>query len=269
MKKNVLIFFMLNTLFLFSQEIKFVTATNGLIVRKKPNKKSQRIGKLSYCSGVNVINKTNIKLSIKDDGELINGKWVEVAEINGNQRGFVFDGFLNSNTPNKGNETDGYYITKIDSITQKKYWKDLSIDRKPDSLFISLRNRNNHKNLVTFPISELEFYEGTTLKVNHIKTLQNIFKLVRVVLTYGACCSSTYEYFYLVGKNNRLIELPKIENSHCDGPEPYFDYIFPNDFKGEKGKIIYAELYPDLNGKIKKVDVIKRFSWNGSSITPN
>jgi len=78
----------------FGQEIQYVKAENGLIIRSSPDKTSERIGKLEYGTRVKIIQETDLELTIKDGEESISGKWTEVEEIGGNQKGFVFSGYL-------------------------------------------------------------------------------------------------------------------------------------------------------------------------------
>ena len=95
MKKLIAsLFFLILATQLIAQEIQFVSAENGLIVREKPNTKSKKLGKLLYGSEVEIIKKTNINLNIEDDGKRISGEWVLIKEVGGIQNGYVFSGFL-------------------------------------------------------------------------------------------------------------------------------------------------------------------------------
>jgi hypothetical protein len=66
--------FLLHSLLISSQEIQFMDATNGLNIREKPDKSSEKIGKLNYGATIYIINKTEIDLSISDSGKVINGE---------------------------------------------------------------------------------------------------------------------------------------------------------------------------------------------------
>ena len=79
------------------QQLQYVTADNGLIVRAKPDTHSERLGKLEYATAVRVIQETDIALTINDNQKNIQGKWVEIQETDGTLKGYVFNGFL---TPN-------------------------------------------------------------------------------------------------------------------------------------------------------------------------
>ncbi|WP_439132355.1 SH3 domain-containing protein [Polaribacter sp.] len=258
---KITLFLLLFTISVFSQDVKFVNAPNGLIVRNAPNKNALRIGKLENNTRVYIIKKIEISLQIKDDGKIINGNWVKVKNFKEDIKGYVFSGFLTDKIPNKGAESGNYYLTKIDSITEKKYWEAFQKNIETKPIFINLRNKK-HTNLAKFEIGDLEFYDGATITVDKKSGLKNIIKIIKVETSYSACCSNTDEYFYLVDKNNRLINLTKIENNHCDGPEPYFTYLFPSDKNGKKDKIIYAKITP-LNEGEDKIEILKTLTWDG------
>lgn len=83
-----------------AQDFYSVIAENGLIVRAKPNVKSERIGKFYCGEPVELIQKTNIKIEINDDGRKVEGNWYlvvsksrEMSEL----KGYVFSGFLLKN----------------------------------------------------------------------------------------------------------------------------------------------------------------------------
>jgi len=179
MKKIFTLFILIYSLSSVSQEIKFVNAFNGLIVRDAPNKNSKRIDKLEYGVSVYVSENTGIKLSVKDKNEIDNGQWVEIHKPKGHKKGFVFDGYLTSEIVNKGKETENYYITKIDSLAQKKYWNDITNSVKPKPSSIYLRNKQN-EDLLEFPIAELEMYDSTTLREIDITGLNNITKIIAI-----------------------------------------------------------------------------------------
>lgn len=101
MKNLLTILLSILTSCVFGQQIQYVNADNGLIVRKKPETGSERIGKLEYGTRVHVMRETEFNLTIKDRDESINGKWVEIKEIDGNQNGYVFNGFLTLNQLSK------------------------------------------------------------------------------------------------------------------------------------------------------------------------
>ena len=94
MKKLFIYFIILSSISVIGQNNQYVKADNGLIVREKPNKNSKRIGKLDYGSKVYVFEQTENKLELIDEGKTIKGNWARIKEVNGNISGFVFNGYL-------------------------------------------------------------------------------------------------------------------------------------------------------------------------------
>ncbi|TXN34744.1 SH3 domain-containing protein [Flagellimonas hymeniacidonis] len=81
----------------YGQDIFHVDAPNGLIVRKSPDKESERLGKFDYDEKVEVLEHTRIRLTIWDNGEAIYGQWLKVVGIEANSEslsGYVFSGYL-------------------------------------------------------------------------------------------------------------------------------------------------------------------------------
>jgi len=100
-----------------------------------------------------------------------------------------------------------------------------------------------------------------------IKGLENIKKLIVVESTFSACCSNSDEFYFLVDAKDNLIELPKVDNVHCDGPEPFFGYVFPEDKNGKEKKIIFGKIIPNEKYENDKIEIIKTYSWNGIQTT--
>lgn len=99
MKKSIII--LISILFLsfnnFKEKVEafsgeYVIAKSGLLCRDKPNGKV--IHKFPYGTEVEIIDRTDIELTINDGGKKITGNWVEVRIENSNKTGYVFDGFL-------------------------------------------------------------------------------------------------------------------------------------------------------------------------------
>ncbi|MBP2834341.1 SH3 domain-containing protein, partial [Aquimarina sp. U1-2] len=62
-----------------AQEIRYVNADNGLFLRETPNQGSKRVDKLVYGTALEVTERTNLKLDVKDDNTVISGEWVKVT----------------------------------------------------------------------------------------------------------------------------------------------------------------------------------------------
>ncbi|WP_152286653.1 SH3 domain-containing protein [Flavicella marina] len=268
MKKNILVYLLLCFCSVYGQEIQFVNAPNGLIIRENSNINSARIGKLNFGERVYILQKTNIKFEFEDNGTTITGFWNKIKDFNGIQKGFVFSGFLTPNVPNLGDTAEKYYLTTIPQSVRDKYWKNMSTSNNNEILTFHLRN-NKHENLHEFSISNLEFYENSSVSVSTVNNLENVLKVIIVEVNYDSCCSNHYSTYLLLNNKENLIEIPQIKNMHCDGPEPYKTYIFPEEENGEENKILLAKITPKTKKEEGKTEILKKYTWNGVTLSEN
>lgn len=116
----------------FGQEV--VIAGNGLNVRKEPNTKSEKIGKLHFGTKVNVVEKTGKLLEIKDGNEIVKGEWVKIKFINSqilsseNNSGYVFNGYI------KGEKEFNLYLEK--EISKIEKFQNYTIHSKTSPYYI-------------------------------------------------------------------------------------------------------------------------------------
>ncbi|MDC8006145.1 SH3 domain-containing protein [Aureisphaera galaxeae] len=136
---------LLSSTFLFGQDTSFVLAENGLIVRKSPDQKSERIGKLLYGAEVEILDETGIELQIRDGEKSIKGEWFKIKEVDGINKGYVFSAYL----------VDDKLFT-LDDPDIEKLKKQIAIsDQNTEVIYNYLIN--NYKPLGEK--SELEYYE--------------------------------------------------------------------------------------------------------------
>ncbi|WP_406685210.1 SH3 domain-containing protein [Seonamhaeicola sp. MEBiC1930] len=87
-----------------AQEIRYVNADNGLFLRDTPSQDSKRIDKLVYGTQIEITERTNLKLDVKDKNDVVSGEWVKVTctdDIHNNRTGYVFNGFLSEHRIDK------------------------------------------------------------------------------------------------------------------------------------------------------------------------
>ena len=101
---------------------------------------------------------------------------------------------------------------------------------------------------------EYEAYEIKNINASSLIGVDEIFKLT--IFFAGGCCSNNYTYYYLrIG--NELFHLTGLSNTHCDGPEPYYDYIFPGDLLNDHSKSIHkAKVFLDENFERDSVSIL-------------
>lgn len=137
MKKLLLItIYILSVTALQSQERYFVTASSGLIIREAPNINSTRIGKLPYGSTVELLETTEIKLQIIDNGEPIDGFWVKMKF---NNSPFI----VSESKKDLGYDREGYVFSEFLEKLNKASIKTIEIDSvKFQSLYIPTKSSN-------------------------------------------------------------------------------------------------------------------------------
>ena len=162
-------------------------------------------------------------------------------------------------------ESEEYYLTEIDSITIKKYWEKFPSMNPHEPIPIYLKDKNG-RTLYEIKISELEFYSGTTIEVLDINNLKNIEQIIRLESGYDACCTNYYSTYLLKTKEGKLIKLPEIDNLHCDGPEPRFEYRFPNQKFGTENQIVLSKLFLNDEFEVDSIDRQNIYSWDGKTI---
>jgi hypothetical protein len=96
MKFTITLSLLLISFTAFNQYV-FNAAENGLLVRQKPDRLSQRIGKLQFGEKVQIIERTKRKISIRDNGNTIEARWYKISSMKDSSlSGYVFSGYLTS-----------------------------------------------------------------------------------------------------------------------------------------------------------------------------
>lgn len=138
MKIIFISFFMLSVFVVQSQATYFTKASSGLIIRDAPSVNANRIGKLPYGSLVELLETTEIKLQIIDDGDTIDGVWVKVK--------FQNFPFVVSETEAYEFEGEGYVFNKFIEKLNKARIETKEIDSlKFHSLYIQPNPSNTIK----------------------------------------------------------------------------------------------------------------------------
>ncbi|CAL2081476.1 SH3 domain-containing protein [Tenacibaculum sp. 190524A02b] len=166
MNKIILIILVLTACSSFyGQEIRYVNADNGLIVREKPNKNSKRLGKFKYAEKIEVQEKTGIKFSIVDNGEKINGSWLKVQGSMDNKpiKGYVFSGFLTGKELKKRLEIKfNSFIVELDNVElleNLKALKKIQKDTVKLSLDLSETPENKYLKIIQKKYKKVEVFQ--------------------------------------------------------------------------------------------------------------
>ncbi|WP_378187556.1 SH3 domain-containing protein [Aquimarina sp. W85] len=204
MKKTILILlvFLLPYAF-YGQEIRYVKADNGLIVREEPNKKSKRIGKYKYAEKVEVLEKTEIEFSIIDAGKKVSGEWFKISGlIEGTSvQGYVFSGFLTDQVLKKRIEIKfNDVIVALDHMRIMDYSKVLTQKQK-DTAKISM-------DLSGTP--EDKFLKIITKNYKKIEVFQRHENSITIMNEGPHCDLTEWKHFYSGWKK---LPYDKVKNS--------------------------------------------------------
>jgi len=150
--------------FAHAQDIQYVSAENGLIVRKKPSQGATKVGLLDYGTAIEITEHTNLKLDIVDGGKKFAGEWVKVRGIDAYEffeEGYVFNGYLTEEKLEKRFKVvyDEFTIT-IEGVSEKNSRKDVV--------------NTNFNGVLFFKLNNEETLEDKTVSVKHHKDFRNI-----------------------------------------------------------------------------------------------
>jgi hypothetical protein len=268
--KNVLtILLLILTNYIFGQRIQYVNADNGLIIREKPNASSERIGKLEYGTRVDIIKETEFDLTIKDGNKNISGKWVEIQEIDGSQKGYIFNGFLTSNRLSKRIEIkfqdfslqmelevwdENGELKKVQNDTAKVY---VELGETPQGKKIKIK-QSKFKKIEIFQRYENSvtiMNEGPHCDLKEWKHFYSDWKKLNFDFTENIFVSDSYEYkdsekFIAIDIN----ELKKAVEKECGGywPEHIKDIKNVNEYPSgvSMSRIFLKILLTDENDSV-------------------
>lgn len=147
-----------------AQDIQYVSAENGLIVREKPSQGANKVGMLDYGTVIEIIEHTNLQLDVVDNGKKLSGKWVKVRGIDAYEffeEGYVFNGYLTEEKLEKRFKVnyDAFTVT-IEGVSEKGNRKDII---NPD-----------FDGVLFFKLGEDEIIEGKTVSIKHHQEFRSI-----------------------------------------------------------------------------------------------
>lgn len=145
-----------------AQDIQYVSAENGLVVREKPSRGANRVGMLDYGTAIEVVEHTELQLDVIDGGKKITGEWVKVSG-NSNyeffEEGYVFNGYLSEEKINRRFKAgfDAFTVS-IEGLVQK----------------IPEQEIENSDDIISFKLDNEETIEGKTIRVKHHQEFRTI-----------------------------------------------------------------------------------------------
>ncbi len=180
-------------------EMFYVNAKSGLIFRKVPRGKA--IGKFDYGKQIEIVERTNQKMTITDNGITVSGEWVGVLTEMNEKVVYVFDGFLLS-----------YYGGIIPASTIKSAtFPNFKIEKKEVLLF-----PDKTKKITTY---NNKFKPKGTLKINEIcyafqleiSELEHASKPNANYCDYAKFVKVTYKNQEYILFGNNVLDIEKVE----------------------------------------------------------
>lgn len=160
-------FFLLTCLtfsFTHAQDIQYVSAENGLIVREKPSQGAIKVGMLDYGTVIEIIEHTNLQLDVVDGGKKLSGEWVKIRGIDAYEffeEGYVFNGYLTEDKLEKRFKIDyDEFTVTIEGISEKELRKG---DISPD-----------FDGVLFYKLNENETIESKTVGIKHHQEYRSI-----------------------------------------------------------------------------------------------
>ncbi|MFV0565014.1 MAG: SH3 domain-containing protein [Flavobacteriaceae bacterium] len=234
MKKRLLIYVCILLFFEIKgqeNEIYFINAPTGLIIRDLPSLNSNRIGKLPYGSIVELLEETEFKQRIIDNNDTINGIWLKIkynnypfivseseSEYGYEQEGYVFSGYAEklNKAQIKTKELDSLQFYNL--FTEPKPYKHTTIKSEEEAKKLLASNVKwktiEHLGNV---ISEINLNTGQTLHINQKSNdywFVAYYPLEQIILFEGGHSSDysislkTGESLKTVGNPEYIIESP-------------------------------------------------------------
>jgi len=249
MKK--IIFFLLFSNFIFSQEIPFenyfwefnygnenetqaVIGVKNCYIREDSSSNSQLLDSLQIGNKIKIIKNTEEYLNIKG----LNLSWVEIEYSKNNQikKGFLWKGFIAINTKSDKNLT---FLTTIDRKFSKKVKQD---DYEYEASFygvtakvINEKNEILGEKSITKDLSESIYNYASVIGSWGLKNITSIY---RTSFSGAACGVPTY-HFYFGWNGKEFLLLPEKYDVGDAGVYHHIEeFIFPKEKGGQADMII-------------------------------
>ncbi|MBT8265662.1 MAG: SH3 domain-containing protein [Bacteroidia bacterium] len=153
-----------------AQDIQYVSAENGLIVREDPNRGAIRVGLLDYGTKVEVIEHTNLKVDVLDRGTKVQGEWVKIKGLEDYEsfdEGYVFNGYLTEEKIKKPFKIPfkefTIYIDDLDAFHNEKFRSVILADTasvgielgaSPENKSLKVQHHQDFKTIEIFQMHE-------------------------------------------------------------------------------------------------------------------
>ena len=173
-----------------AQDIQYVSAENGLIVRAKPSRGANRIGTIDYGTQVEITEHTNLQLDVLDNGKKLSGEWVKIRGTHAYKfinEGYVFNGFLTEEKLKKKFKASfNEFTVSIKGISEKKSQTEIGTTN----------------DILSFRLNINESIQGKTIYIKHhqefriIEVFQKHENSIAIIDNNSHCDVIDWEHYY-------------------------------------------------------------------------
>jgi hypothetical protein len=231
------------------------------MIRSTPNVKGVILDSLKEGDDIKIIKQTDSILSLANKLAY----WYEIQYISNNQKkeGFVWGGNLCMTALRRGSHKILYGVMAINSIIKKDYTTKVII------FGIKILEKDSIIALTNFKVVGEESLSSCTGEIIDNIGLQNVKFMIQTSASGEACGIPTLNN-YILWTGKTLINLPQLSSVGDADIYSYSEnYVFPNNKKGLKNKIIMkSEQYEKLeNKKATTIRKSKIYNWNGRTFS--
>lgn len=186
-----------------AQDIQYVFAENGLVVREKPNQGANKVGLLDYGTAVEVLEHTNLNLDIQSNNSKITGEWVKIRGTEADEffdEGYVFNGFLTEDRIESPLKVpfDAFtiFVDAIDRHTEfvadasgeNSATYNLASGESPENRYIKVKHHQNYRTIEVFQrLQNSIIIKGDDIDCDLVdfNTFNSSWKLLRMLPNSG------------------------------------------------------------------------------------
>ena len=193
-----------------AQDIQYVSAENGLVIREQPNQGATKVGILDYGTPVEIIEYTDLSLDVKDKKKKVTGEWVKIkgpAVGEYFEDAYVFNGYLTKEKIERPLKIpfDAFTVF-IDKLNADTELQNISVDndaatlfkmkkdKSPEDRYLKVKHHENYRTIQVFQryknsiavtsekgetqISDFQHYTSSWKPLKLLFSNGNIFKTI-------------------------------------------------------------------------------------------
>jgi len=122
--------------------------------------------------------------------------------------------------------------------------------------------KDSSEKISTLTIDDTELFEDIFITTLENPGLEGISEVIKMEIEYLACCAHVESYYFMIGEDNNIIELPEINNVYCENSDTDSQYIFPTQEYGIIGNILQTQTFYKNTSDVRYVNLKQSYAWN-------